>query len=864
MVTTHNLGFPRIGAKRELKFALESYWKGQSSREALRATGRELRARHWQEQDGLDLVPVGDFSFYDQVLDMSFLLGNLPERVQGFRGDVLDNYFRVARGRSVQRSFGYAEKAAQTTDATDVQPAVAASLSEAASKEAGGAGNAADSVFAPPLASSADADCCPPVAAGEMTKWFDTNYHYIVPEFTAGTTFRLDASRLLEQLAEAKAQGVKAKPVIIGPVTYLAIGKARDGSDRLALLDRLLPVYAELLDVLAAEGVEWVQVDEPILVTELDKAWQHAFNTAYHQLKSHRVKLLVATYFGQLQDNAYLLANLPVAGVHVDAVRGRDDVLPLVNLLPSHKVLSVGVIDGRNIWKTDLDATLDWLEPLAKKLGDRLWLAPSCSLLHVPVDLASEADEGASLDAEIRSWLAFAVQKLDELRVLARALNEGRDAVKADLDANRAALASRRRSPRVTDPAVQAAVKALDGAIASTARGASGGAGDATGSVSARQGHASAAVGVDIDRGAAAGTDGGRRPDQRLSPHAVRAKKQAALLNLPAWPTTTIGSFPQTAEIRLARREHKAGRLDAAGYEAAMKEEIARCVREQEALDLDVLVHGEPERNDMVEYFGEQLQGYAFSRFGWVQSYGSRCVKPPILFGDISRPQPMTVGWTTYAQSLTQRPMKGMLTGPVTMLNWSFVRDDQPRSVSCRQLALAIRGEVLDLERAGVKVIQIDEAALREGLPLRRAQWQAYLDWAVESFRITANGVQDETQIHTHMCYSEFNDIMAAIAAMDADVITIETSRSNMELLDAFEDFRYPNDIGPGVYDIHSPNIPDAAQVVSLMQKAAERIPAAHLWVNPDCGLKTRQWAEVIPALQHMVAAAKTLRQAAA
>ena len=599
-------------------------------------------------------------------------------------------------------------------------------------------------------------------------------------------------------------------------------------------------------------------------MTELDKAWQHAFNTAYHQLKSHRVKLLVATYFGQLQDNAYLLANLPVAGVHVDAVRGRDDVLPLVNLLPSHKVLSVGVIDGRNIWKTDLDATLDWLEPLAKKLGDRLWLAPSCSLLHVPVDLASEADEGASLDAEIRSWLAFAVQKLDELRVLARALNEGRDAVKAELDANRAALASRRRSPRVTDPAVQAAVKALDGAIASTARGASGGAGDATGSVSARQGHASAAVGVDIDRGAAAGTDGGRRPDQRLSPHAVRAKKQAALLNLPAWPTTTIGSFPQTAEIRLARREHKAGRLDAAGYEAAMKEEIARCVREQEALDLDVLVHGEPERNDMVEYFGEQLQGYAFSRFGWVQSYGSRCVKPPILFGDISRPQPMTVGWTTYAQSLTQRPMKGMLTGPVTMLNWSFVRDDQPRSVSCKQLALAIRDEVLDLERAGVKVIQIDEAALREGLPLRRAQWQAYLDWAVESFRITANGVQDETQIHTHMCYSEFNDIMAAIAAMDADVITIETSRSNMELLDAFEDFRYPNDIGPGVYDIHSPNIPDAAQVVSLMQKAAERIPAAHLWVNPDCGLKTRQWAEVIPALQHMVAAAKTLRQAAA
>ena len=848
MVTTHNLGFPRIGAKRELKFALESYWKGQSSREALRATGAELRARHWQQQAGLDLVPVGDFSFYDQVLDMSFLLGNLPERVRGFRGDVLDNYFRVARGRSVQRSFGYgaqgnplsaaslSEAAQQHADravngasvgpeavgkkALDVQtasqPASAASKLQPASGEV-------ENAFVPFASAADDPDCCPPVAAGEMTKWFDTNYHYIVPEFSVDTTFGLDASRLLDQLAEAQAQGVKIKPVIIGPVTYLAIGKTRDGSDRLALLDRLLPAYAELLDIFAAEGVEWVQIDEPILVTELDLAWQHAFNAAYHQLKAHKVKLLVATYFGQLQDNAYLLANLPVAGVHVDAIRGRDDVLPLVNLLPEHKVLSLGVIDGRNIWKTDLNATLDWLEPLAQKLGDRLWLAPSCSLLHVPVDLRSEEEEGETLDAEIRSWLAFAVQKLDELQVLSRALNEGRDAVKAALDDNRAALASRRQSPRVTDPAVQAAVKAVDEALKNSAASSRG-------------------------------------LDQRLSSHTLRAEKQAARLNLPPYPTTTIGSFPQTAEIRLARREHKAGRLDDAGYEAAMKEEIARCVCEQETLGLDVLVHGEPERNDMVEYFGEQLQGYAFSRFGWVQSYGSRCVKPPILFGDISRPQPMTVAWTTYAQSLTQRPMKGMLTGPVTMLNWSFVRDDQPRAASCRQLALAIRAEVLDLEKAGVQVIQIDEAALREGLPLRTAQWQDYLDWAVESFRITANGVQDETQIHTHMCYSEFNDIMPAIAAMDADVITIETSRSNMELLDAFEDFNYPNDIGPGVYDIHSPNIPDETQMVGLMQKAAERIPAAHLWVNPDCGLKTRQWAEVLPALQHMVAAGRALR----
>ncbi|HAJ13922.1 MAG TPA: 5-methyltetrahydropteroyltriglutamate--homocysteine S-methyltransferase [Comamonadaceae bacterium] len=764
MVTTHNLGFPRIGAKRELKFALESYWKGQSSLEELKALGAQLRQRHWADQAGIDLVPVGDFAFYDQVLDMSFTLGNLPERVQGFHGDSLDNVFRVARGRS------------------------AASAEEHAA-------------------------CCGGVAAGEMTKWFDTNYHYIVPEFTAATTFKLDASRLLAQLAEARARGVKAKPVIIGPVTYLAIGKAKDGSDKLALLERLLPVYAELLDALAAQGVEWVQIDEPILVTELDAQpgndWQHAFNTAYHQLKACKVKLLLATYFGPLQENAYLAANLPVAGLHVDAVNDRDGVLPLINLLPAHKVLSLGVINGRNIWKTDLTAVLDWIEPLAQRLGDRLWIAPSCSLLHVPVDLNSEH----RLDAQVKSWLAFALQKLDELRVLGRALREGRAAVRDALAANAVALAARRASPRVHNPAVQAAVARIS-----------------------------------ADMG------------QRESAYTQRQPKQAAFLKLPAYPTTTIGSFPQTAEIRHARSEFKAGRLDEAGYQAAMRAEIERSVREQEKLGLDVLVHGEAERNDMVEYFGEQLDGYAFSQFGWVQSYGSRCVKPPILFGDISRPKAMTVEWITYAQSLTDKPMKGMLTGPVTILNWSFVRDDQPRSLSCKQLALAIREEVLDLEKAGVRVIQIDEAALREGLPLRKSQWQGYLDWAVESFRITANGVRDETQIHTHMCYSEFNDIIASIADMDADVITIETSRSDMELLDAFENFQYPNEIGPGVYDIHSPNIPTQEHIVQLMKKAAERIPAERLWVNPDCGLKTRQWSEVIPALTHMVAAAKTLR----
>ncbi|MET3822545.1 5-methyltetrahydropteroyltriglutamate--homocysteine methyltransferase [Burkholderia sp. PvR073] len=763
MVTTHNLGFPRVGAKRELKFGLERYWKGESSRDELKALGAELRERHWNDQRDLDLAPIGDFSFYDQVLDMSFTLGNLPKRVQGFHGDVLDNYFRVARGRSAQ--------------AVDEHAA-----------------------------------CCGGVSAGEMTKWFDTNYHYIVPEFHADTNFSLDPSCLLQQLTEARALGVATKPVILGPVTYLWLGKAKDDSDRLALLPKLLPVYGALLDTLTAQGVEWVQIDEPILVTELDAEWRQAFRTAYAALETRRIKLLLATYFGPLRDNLTLAASLPVDGLHVDAINARDEVDALVRELPADRVLSVGAINGRNIWKTDLSATLDWLEPLAKQLGDRLWVAPSCSLLHVPVDLASEE----KLDTEIRSWLAFALQKLDELKVLATALNEGRDKVADALAANAAAIDSRRRSPRVNNPAVKAAIARIDAQLGN-----------------------------------------------RASPYTQRAPKQSARLNLPAFPTTTIGSFPQTAEIRQARSQFKSGALDEAGYRAAMQAEIERSVREQESLELDVLVHGEAERNDMVEYFGEQLDGYAFSQFGWVQSYGSRCVKPPILFGDISRPKAMTVEWITYAQSLTNKPMKGMLTGPVTILNWSFVRDDQPRSVSCYQLALAIRDEVLDLEKAGVRVIQIDEAALREGLPLRRAQWGEYLKWAVESFRITANGVQDDTQIHTHMCYSEFNDIIASIADMDADVITIETSRSDMELLDAFDNFRYPNEIGPGVYDIHSPNIPTQDHIVGLMKKAAERIPAERLWVNPDCGLKTRQWAEVIPALTNMVAAAKTLRNRA-
>lgn len=757
MVTTHSLGFPRIGPKRELKFALESFWKGALSEAELLQNADELQQQNWAWQNALDFVPVGDFSLYDHVLDTSFLLGNVPERAHQGGGTELDAYFRVARGRS-----------------------------------------------------AGDSSCCS-VHAGEMTKWFDTNYHYIVPELNAETHFQLNPARVLEQLRQARRNGVNAKPVILGPLSYLWLGKTSDNSNRLALLTRLLPVYQQLLQTLSEQGVNWVQIDEPILVTELDAAWQAGFEHAYASLRTREINVLLTSYFGKLGKNLSLVSQLPVQGIHIDATHARDEIAELIHALPPQTIVSLGVIDGRSVWKTDLHSTLTWLEPIHRILGPRLWLAPSCSLLHVPVDLSHEH----AIDSEIKSWLAFARQKLEELAVLARGLNEGRVAVQEILVANHAALRSRRSSPRVHNAAVKAAVASLDENLA-----------------------------------------------RRNSTYAQRAVVQADALHLPEWPTTTIGSFPQTAEIRAARRHYRDGKLPFERYQELMRAEIAHCVQQQETLGLDVLVHGEPERNDMVEYFGEQLQGYAFTENGWVQSYGSRCVKPPILYGDISRPAAMTVEWTTYAQSLTQKPMKGMLTGPVTMLNWSFVRDDQPRATTCLQLALAIREEVLDLERAGIRIIQIDEAALREGLPLRRSEWPDYLSWAIRAFRIAANGVNDTTQIHTHMCYSEFNDIIEAIAEMDADVITIETSRSNMELLDAFERFDYPNQIGPGVYDIHSPNLPSKEQIELLMQKASSRIPPERLWINPDCGLKTRQWSEVIPALQNMVSAAHSLREA--
>ncbi|HED15580.1 MAG TPA: 5-methyltetrahydropteroyltriglutamate--homocysteine S-methyltransferase [Gammaproteobacteria bacterium] len=761
MAVIHNLGFPRIGKQRELKRTVESYWKGDISLADLEQTGKRLRLKHWQIQRdaGLDYIPVGDFSWYDQVLDMSVLLGVIPPRFK-FPTDVKGNQidrdtaFRVARG------------------------------------------------CAP---SGQDA------AASEMTKWFDTNYHYIVPEFQIDQQFRIASNDLFDQIDEAIAAGHNPRPVIIGPLTYLWLGKEVQGrSSKLELLDKLLPVYGEILQKIKSRGIDWVQIDEPILALDLPKPWQQAFESAYTRLQVPGLKILVATYFDALEDNTHLACHLPVDGLHIDLVRAAGQLVKVLDELPPYKVLSLGIIDGRNIWRTDLDAALAFIEPAIKRLGDRLWLAPSCSLLHSPVDLDNEQQ----LDSELKSWLSFAVQKLDELAVLGKAVNEGVDSVSDELAHSRQCLQSRRDSTRIHKQEVAAQLQAL--------------------------------IPADAERGL---------------PYRERTALQQSVLGLPLFPTTTIGSFPQTNEIRQYRRDYRRGRLDQNKYISYMRESITETILQQEQLGLDVLVHGEPERNDMVEYFAEFLQGFAFTENGWVQSYGSRCVKPPIIYGDVTRPEAMTIDWYQHAQAQTRKPVKGMLTGPVTILQWSFVRDDQPRRDTCLQLALAIRNEVADLDQAGARVIQIDEPALREGLPLRKSQWQAYLDWAVYAFRVSAAGAQPHTQIHTHMCYAEFNDIIEAIAALDADVLTLETSRSHMEPLQAFVNYKYPNALGPGVYDIHSPRIPETTDIVELLQTAMRYIPAKRLWVNPDCGLKTRGWPEVRAALQNMVQAADVLRK---
>ncbi|MDB5776218.1 MAG: metE [Herbaspirillum sp.] len=756
MAIAHILGFPRIGAQRELKFAMESFWKGEIDQAELCATGAELRARHWAAQAaaGLDFVTVGDFAWYDQILGTLALLGATPSRF-GAAEKTLDlhAYYAMARG-----------------DKTHF--------------------------------------------AMEMTKWFDTNYHFLVPEWTPDLPFDGGVDWLFDELAEARALGHRAKVALVGPLTLLYQGKIKSGlTHKLELLPKVLAAYRRTLARLHEAGVEWVQIDEPILALELDTRWRAAFAPTYAAFAaaSAAPKLLLTTYFDEVSAHAGLLRSLPVAGVHLDLVRGAGQLPAFVADWPQDKVLSLGVIDGRNIWRADLDQALALLQPLQEKLGDRLWISASCSLLHVPVDLDNEN----KLDDELKSWLAFAVQKLDEIAALKRAASGGlQDAGVAErFAAARRARQSRGSAPRIHNALVQKRLREVSG-----------------------------------------------RHAERSAGFAERIAAQQARFALPAFPTTTIGSFPQTAHIRHTRAAYKRGELAHLDYLEKMRDEIRMMVDRQERLGLDVLVHGEPERNDMVEYFGEQLWGYAFTANGWVQSYGSRCVKPPIIYGDVFRPEAMTVGWSAFAQSLTEKPMKGMLTGPVTMLQWSFVRDDQPRATTALQIALALRDEVCDLEKAGIGMIQIDEPAFREGLPLKARDWPAYLNWAVRVFKISAAGVADATQIHTHMCYSEFNDILPWIAAMDADVITIETSRSDMELLDGFGEFSYPNDIGPGVYDIHSPRIPDVEQMVRLMEKARGVIPDRQLWVNPDCGLKTRGWPETEQALANMVNAARRLR----
>ncbi|WP_323085569.1 5-methyltetrahydropteroyltriglutamate--homocysteine S-methyltransferase [Providencia alcalifaciens] len=752
-VINHTLGFPRVGLKRELKRAQEDYWAGKIDQSALLETGYQLRVRHWEQQKnaGVDLLPVGDFAWYDQVLTTSLLLGNVPPRHQNENGSVdLDTLFRVARGRAPTGK---------------------------------------------------------PAAAGEMTKWFNTNYHYIVPEFQQGQKFKLSWNQLFDEVDEALKLGHNVKPVVIGPITYLWLGKVKGPAfDRLSLLKDLLPAYQEILARLAEKGVEWVQIDEPALVLDLPIEWQNAYQQAYQSLAG-KTNLLLTTYFDGISHHLDVIKQLPVQGLHVDVVTGKDDIVALHQALPKDWVLSLGLINGRNVWKGDLGEKFQRVKPL---LGERtLWVGSSCSLLHSPIDLNDET----RLDAEVKSWFAFALQKCEELALLTKTLNQPTAENITALETYSAPIRARRTSSRVNNVEVAQRLAAINA--------------------------------KDIER---------------TRPYVERAELQRQRFNLPLWPTTTIGSFPQTSEIRSLRLDFKKGNVDQLNYRTSISEHIKQAIKAQELLDIDVLVHGEAERNDMVEYFGEHFDGYVFTQNGWVQSYGSRCVKPPVIIGDISRPEAITVEWAKYAQSLTDKPVKGMLTGPVTILCWSFPREDVSRETIAKQIALALRDEVDDLQKAGIGIIQIDEPALREGLPLRRDEWNDYLTWAVDAFKLSAAIADDKTQIHTHMCYCEFNDIMDSIAALDADVITIETSRSDMDLLDAFEDFDYPNEIGPGVYDIHSPNVPNVEWIVALLRKAAQRVPVERLWVNPDCGLKTRGWTETRQALANMVEAAKKLR----
>lgn len=758
MVTTNNLGCSRIGANRELKKALESYWSGKSPSDELLATGKAIRHGNWQMQQeaGIDTLPAGDFSLYDHVLDAAFMLDVIPQRFRDLQfTDDSDLYFAMARGRSGGRE----------------------------------------------------------TQALEMTKWFDTNYHYLVPEFSRDEAFRLRRTPAIEHYAEAAALGYQTRPVVLGPASFLHLGKSRvPGFQPFDLMEPVISGYRRLFQAFIAAGISSVQIDEPILALDLSEEQRGAIVRSFQQLSAAapQMKMCVATYFGSLGANLDLALHLPVAALHLDLVRAPQQLDQALRHAPSSLTLSLGLVDGRNIWRTDLERALRMAERVAERLsGDRVMIAPSCSLLHVPCDLSVEK----SLSPEIKSWLSFGRQKLREVAVLAEAVNSGRSAVRSELEENARILHQRRTSHLAFHQATRDRLAAI-----------------------------------------------APRDLTRQSDHAHRSKQQQDVLHLPVLPTTTIGSFPQTEELRRQRLKMKKQEISVAEYQGFIRKEIENIVRRQEEVDLDVLVHGEAERNDMVEYFGELLGGFAFTENGWVQSYGSRCVKPPVIYGDVFRKAPMTVNWWSFAQSLTPRPVKGMLTGPVTILQWSFVRDDQSRRDTCKQIALAIRDETLDLERAGCRIIQIDEPALREGLPLRTDDARDYLTWAVDCFRLASAGASDITQIHTHMCYADFNDIVDAIAAMDADVISLESARSQMELLDAFAQQHYPNDIGPGVYDIHSPRVPNRDELIALLTKALNAIPMERLWVNPDCGLKTRRWEEVLPALTNMVAAARNLR----
>ncbi len=759
---TQILGYPRIGAKRELKKAVEAYWKGSISPDELEKISSALRQTHWQKQKdtGINFIPSNDFSYYDHVLDAIGMVGAVPERF-GFTGEQvdLDLYFTMARG---------------------VRPGQT------------GAGT---------------------TQAMEMTKWMNTNYHYIVPEFQPDQQFKLTCHKPAKEFKMAQEMGFQTQPVLLGPISLLLLGKTVPNFEVLDLLDNLLPVYEQILKEIQAAGATRIQFDEPVLALDLTEKQRAVFIPTYTQLKKAvpGVAFQMTAYFAEYRENLPIVMQLPVETIHLDAVYAGNELEKVLDILPADKSLSLGVVNGRNIWKNDYKTSLQQLRKAVDRLGTaRVIVSSSCSLMFSPVSLVYENE----MDAELKNWLAYADEKLLEISDLARLAVVSDYLSDPVYQANQAAHDARRKSPRIHVPAVKARRAAITPAMT-----------------------------------------------QRKSSFQQRIQQQQARLNLPSFPTTTIGSFPQTAEIRKNRANFKSGKISQAEYEKFLEAEIKKVVEFQEKMGLDVLVHGESERNDMVEYFGEQLQGFAFTENGWVQSYGSRCVKPPIIYGDVHRPAPMTVRWSKYAQSLTRKPMKGMLTGPVTILQWSFVRDDQPRSETTRQIALAIRDEVVDLEKAGIPVIQIDEPALREGLPLRRSDWADYLTWSVEAFRLSASGVRDETQIHTHMCYSEFNQIIDAIAAMDADVISIEASRSKMELLQAFVDFVYPNQIGPGVWDIHSPRVPSVEEMVELLEKAAKVLPPENLWVNPDCGLKTRAWPETIESIQNMIAAAKIIRQ---